>query len=79
MNIVYDQLLDKVEKFTLDGDMVNNFDFFGNVSLLEYKESSTELNSFYISFPINEFRYDQSKIELIYNPAFTEFSISHNS
>ena len=60
----------QIEEFERYGVYSYSFDQAGNVVL---NPMSPSFNENYVSLPVNNFRYDNKKIESFYNPDFEEF------
>jgi len=60
----------EIEQFERFGTYTYSFDKYGNIVL---NASSSIFSQYYISLPINNFLYDNKKIESFYNPNFEEF------
>jgi len=60
----------QIDEFERYGVYSYNFDQAGNIVL---NPASPRFNENYVSLPINNFRYDNKKIESFYNPDFEEF------
>ena len=60
----------EIDEFERYGVYSYSFDQAGNIVL---NPASSNFNENYISLPVNNFRYDNKKIESFYNPDFEEF------
>lgn len=65
----------QINEFLLTGEFENNIDEYNNINLYE---NSSKLNEISITFPLENYLYDEQKIKSLYDVNLTQFVITKN-